>query len=75
MSETIVPNALMRREELVELHGVPEHMPEALANFAWPENYAKQLDAASKVTDALYDAHVAWVEAHEEWEDVAPAAD
>lgn len=75
MTETIVPAVLMRRGDLVELFGIPEHRPSTLDNFTWPKKYADRLAAVDKLTDALAEAHNAWVEAHEEWEHVAPAAD
>jgi hypothetical protein len=75
MSETIIPTATMRRGQLVERFGVPENLPSDLENFTWPKEYAKRLAEAAKVADALYEAHEAWTAAHEEFEDVAPAAD
>lgn len=75
MSETIIPTAAMRRGEIVQRQAVPENLPDELANFTWPKEYAKRLAEVAKVADALYEAHEAWTAAHEEFEDVAPGAD
>jgi hypothetical protein len=75
MPQTIIPTTTMRRGELVQFFGVPTGLPNALGNFAWPEEYAERLETVSKEEEALMEAHDEWVQAHEDWEHLAPARD
>lgn len=75
MSQTIIPTVLTRRGDLVELHGVPEALPDVLAGYDWPEEHAERLAAADTAADNLYRAFETWADAHEELEAAAPAAD
>lgn len=54
---------------------VPVPLPDVLGNFPFPKKYADRIKAAAKVADGVYDAEQEWREAHDEWENFAPAKD